>query len=136
LEADDAWVGEGTVLVIDDEPTVRYITSEMVRSLGFRVVEACDGAEGLSRLHDHGPEVVAVLLDLTMPRLDGIETLSAIQVMPQPPCVILMSGYSKRELNERYGERGLAGFLQKPFSFSDLRRSLRGALKNQQLPLS
>jgi PAS domain S-box-containing protein len=136
LQEDDTWVGEGTVLVIDDEPTVRFITTEMVRSLGFSVLEACDGAEGLSRLQEHGAEVVAVLLDLTMPRLDGIETLSAIQVMPEPPSVILMSGYSKRELNELYGERGLAGFLQKPFSFSDLRRSLRHALKSPQLPLS
>jgi PAS domain S-box-containing protein len=128
LPEDTDWTGQGHVLVVDDEPMVRYITAEMVRAIGFQVSEAADGAEALALLRtmERMPEVV--LLDLTMPRMDGLETFSVLQTFPQPPVVLLMSGYSRRELNERYGERGLAGFVQKPFTFSQLRGALRAAL--------
>jgi CheY-like chemotaxis protein len=128
LPEDDEWTGEGHVLVVDDEPMVRHITAEMVRAIGFGVTEAADGAEALSLLRKLTTPPQLVLLDLTMPRMDGLETFSVLQTFPNPPAVLLMSGYSRRELNERYGERGLAGFVQKPFTFSQLRGALRAAL--------
>jgi len=128
LSLEDNWTGQGQVLVVDDEPLVRQITADMVRAIGFEVSEAGDGAEALALLRTLQIPPKAVLLDLTMPRMDGLETLAVLQTLPQPPAVILMSGYSRRELNERYAARGVSGFLQKPFTLSQLRATLRAIL--------
>ncbi|MFQ3651480.1 MAG: response regulator, partial [Gemmataceae bacterium] len=125
---EEDWTGEGHVLVVDDEPAVRFITAEMVRSIGFEVTEAANGAEALALIKTLRTTLKAVLLDLTMPQMDGLETFAVLQTFPNPPAVVLMSGFSRRELHERYGHRGLAGLLQKPFTFSQLRAALRLAL--------
>jgi PAS domain S-box-containing protein len=123
-----SWHGLGTVLVVDDEEPVRQVTRALIGSLGFHVVLAENGREALRKLSQHAAEVRVVLLDLTMPRLDGEQTLAELRrVAPELP-VVLMSGYSERELSERFADRGLAGFLQKPFTREDVRRRLREAL--------
>jgi CheY-like chemotaxis protein len=128
VEAEEGYRGEGTILVVDDEPAVREVTAELVRSLGFDAVEAVDGRDALNKAGRAAGPFRLVLLDLTMPQLDGIETLAGLrQTSPAVP-VILMSGYSEHELTRRYGDSGLAGFLQKPFTLDELLRSLRRAL--------
>ncbi len=70
-ERPEAWRGTGTVLVIDDEPAVRTVTERILRALGFDPVSARDGVQGLEMLRMKGAAVVAVLMDLTMPNMDG-----------------------------------------------------------------
>ena len=118
------WRGTGTVLVIDDEETVRRVAGKILMSMGFQVVTANDGIEGLSAYRTCSESICAVLLDLTMPRMDGEETFRELRALRPDACVVLMSGYSEQEAGARFVGKGLAGFLQKPFTPDELRERL------------
>ncbi|HWQ12270.1 MAG TPA: response regulator [Roseiflexaceae bacterium] len=108
--------GAGPVLVIEDEPGLREIAARILERAGYRVLTAEDGAAGLEVFQQHGDAVACVLLDLTMPRMDGEQALRAIRRLRPDARVVLMSGYSEHELSERFAGAGLAGVLQKPFT--------------------
>jgi PAS domain S-box-containing protein len=118
------WRGHGTVLVIDDEDSVRMVASKMLRTLGFEVLTATDGEQGLRVYRAHSDGIAAVLLDLTMPRMDGEETFRELRRIRGEACVILMSGFNEQEAAARFVGKGLAGFLQKPFTPDELRERL------------
>jgi PAS domain S-box-containing protein len=123
-----AWRGAGTLLLVDDEETVRSMASRMLRAMGFEVVLAGDGMEALARLEAEGGRIRAVLLDLTMPRMDGEATLRRIrEISPDLP-VVLCSGYDVSEGQGRFADLTFSGFLQKPFRLAELQRALRRAL--------
>lgn len=109
------WKSSGTILVVDDEPMVRYVMTTVLSSTGFKVLEAEDGREGLRIFAEHDDEIRAVLLDLSMPNMDGGETfLEMHRLNPEVP-VVLLSGYAEPDSVERLSTEGLAGFLVKPF---------------------
>ena len=114
------WHGEGTVLVIDDEPMVRDVSDAILRREGLTVVTAADGIEALQMFSADPDRFAVVLLDLTMPRLSGAETFRQIREIRPDAAVILMSGYSEGEAGGRFEGKGLAGFLEKPFSTQGL----------------
>jgi PAS domain S-box-containing protein len=118
----------GTVLVIDDEETVQAVAARMLEILGFRVLLARDGREGLETYRQHRVEITGVLMDLTMPHLDGEETFRELRAIDPAVRVLLMSGYNEQEAVARFVGKGLAGFIQKPFSIEDLKSSLRTIL--------
>ncbi|MCB9700393.1 MAG: PAS domain S-box protein [Myxococcales bacterium] len=122
------WRGQGLALVIDDEPAVRDLAQVMLRSLGFEVETAASGVDGVEALRRDGARVSVVLLDLTMPGLDGVATLRLLrEVAPAVP-VILSSGYDAGAYAERVDELGLAGVLQKPYTLKSMSAALRSAL--------
>jgi PAS domain S-box-containing protein len=121
-------VGTGTIMVVDDEETVREAARAMLESQGFDVIEARDGVEAVEVMRAHPESIRAVLLDMTMPRLDGEKTFFALHGMNPNAPVILMSGYDEQEVTRRLAGRGLAGFLHKPFRTSDLIDRLRDVL--------
>ena len=121
---DPAWNGSGTVLVVDDEEPVRSVAARMLRSLGFETVVAADGKEALTQFEERGGDIVAILLDLTMPELDGEETFHRLRSQSADVRVILMSGFNEQEAVNRFAGQGLAGFLQKPFRIEALREKL------------
>ena len=124
---EDSWRGEGTVLVVDDEESVRLIAAELLRSLGFDVVAAADGVEALD-CYRRLP-IRAVLTDLTMPRMGGLETFRELRRL-DPACpVVLISGYNEQEVIQDFLGQGLAAFVQKPFVRADLMRAMRVALE-------
>ncbi|MHC4717315.1 MAG: PAS domain-containing hybrid sensor histidine kinase/response regulator, partial [Planctomycetota bacterium] len=128
-EAPETWRGEGTVLVIDDEEGVRTVARSMLERLGYEVVTAADGAEGLAEYRKRPDQVALVLLDMTMPRLGGEETLREIRRIRPDAKVILTSGYPEEDAAKRFAGMGLAGFIQKPFGLSDVVAKLRRALE-------
>jgi CheY-like chemotaxis protein len=120
--------GQGTILVADDEDMVRQVTASMTASLGFHIIEACDGQEAVDELRRDPSAVRAVLLDLTMPRLDGMQAFEAMRdLAPQLP-ILVMSGYTEMEVKARCPGEGPAAFLQKPFSRDDLVEKLKEVL--------
>ncbi len=129
-----AWRGSGTILVIDDSPSVVRALAVCLRPLGFTCIGAATGAEGVSRLREIDGRASAVFLDLTMPILSGPEVMTAIRVSwPEIP-VILMSGFHEGEARD-IGARSIGTFmdqgvpfLQKPFSIEDVSRVLRKAV--------
>jgi CheY-like chemotaxis protein len=107
--------GQGTILVIEDEPSVRDFTRRVLESAGFQVRLAADGRQGLELFAKHHSEIAAVLLDMTMPRMDGLDVLKQLRGLDANVPVLVMSGYSEQELATRFAGAGANEFLQKPF---------------------
>ena len=119
----------GTLLIAEDEPMVRLSTVEMLKSLGYRVLEAPDGLEAVELFRQHASEISAVILDLTMPRMDGREALREIQRLQPGTKVIICSGYHEQEAMQGTEARTIAGFLPKPYRLKDLQAVLAKVLK-------
>ena len=119
----------GTVLVVDDEDVVRGVAARILGSYGFDVVLANDGREGVARFHEKRPEIVAVLMDLTMPLMDGVDAFREIRSLDESVPVLLMSGYNEQDAVMRFAGKGLAGFVQKPFTVDVLRERLMSVLR-------
>jgi PAS domain S-box-containing protein len=127
----ESWRGEGTVLLVDDEPMVRTVGKKMLERLGFDVLLADDGLQALALAEAH-PELVLILLDLTMPRLDGAGTYRELaRVAPATP-VVVTSGYSEQDLEGRFEGERFAGFLQKPFRIAAVTARVRAALERSR----
>ncbi len=122
------WRGEGCILVVDDEEAVRRALSAMLTKLGFSVVLASDGREGLERYRSEPDRFAAVLMDLTMPQLGGKEALVELRRIRENVRIVLMSGFNEEEAAPELVGKKLAGFLQKPFEFETLVGVLRNAV--------
>ncbi|MFT3866872.1 MAG: PAS domain S-box protein [Nibricoccus sp.] len=120
----------GAVLVVDDEETVREVMARILASLGYTVILAVDGQDGVEQFRMNHQFLKLVLLDLTMPKLDGSQAFAAIRGIDADVPVMLMSGYSEQEATALFSGQGLAGFIQKPFDVATLRRLLAGAIAN------
>ncbi len=116
-----------SVLVIDDEPTVRQITASVLKRVGITVHSAASGDDAVVLLRDQPIPIDLVLLDLTMPGLSGEETLRILHGLRPALRVILMSGYSESDILRRLGEQGAIDFLQKPFELDELHAKLERA---------
>jgi two-component system cell cycle sensor histidine kinase/response regulator CckA len=123
------WQGSGAVLVIDDEETVRTVASRILEKAGFRVLLASDGLEGVAAFQVHRDEVVAVVLDLTMPHMSGDEVFRELRQLQPNVRIVLMSGYHEQEVVNLFAGKGLSGFVQKPFRAGDFLAVLRRALE-------
>lgn len=110
---------QGTVLVIDDEASVRNLVRQVLEREGYRVVCAEDAESGFHWLRN-GANVVAILLDLTMPQMDGVELLTRLHDQCAKTPVLVMSGYSLQEVSNRIAGLGVRDVIQKPFSGREL----------------
>jgi CheY-like chemotaxis protein len=122
------WRGKGTILLVDDEEPVRNVTARMLERSGFKVLRAADGREAIELFRAHASEVVCVLLDLAMPRMDGEETFRELFRIQPAVRVVLASGYSDQEIAQRFQNAGLAGFIEKPYRVETLIAKLREVL--------
>jgi two-component system cell cycle sensor histidine kinase/response regulator CckA len=125
-ERSGSWRGSGTVLLVDDEETVRTAGAMMLESLGFVVITAENGREALERYRENADRIAVVLLDLTMPQMDGEQTFRELRRWQPDVKVALMSGYNEQDATQHFIGRDLAAFVQKPFNMDSLRRALRG----------
>jgi len=119
------WIGHGMILVVDDEPGLRETASLMLEDIGFQVTTACDGVEAVEifgRLYD---QIDAVLLDMTMPNMDGKVAFREIRRIDPDARVILSSGYNEQDATSHFAGKGLAGFIQKPYRLSFLRNKFQ-----------
>jgi two-component system cell cycle sensor histidine kinase/response regulator CckA len=122
------WQGEGTILLVDDEEAIRTLGRRMLASLGFTVLTAADGREALAVYAAHRHEIKLVLLDLTMPRMDGEEAFRELRLMDPEARVVMSSGYTESDIAPRFANQGLMGFVQKPYTLAQLEEHLRAAL--------
>ena len=118
---------QGLALLVDDEPVVRKVVGIMLRSLGFEVLTANNGLECLSLLATLDPPPKVILLDYSMPRLDGPDTLRRIRAERPGVPVLLCSGYDAREMTCD-DETAADAFLQKPIRLGDLSEAIRTVL--------
>ncbi len=116
------------VLIIDDEPNVLKTTSAMLRHGGFGVLTAQSGEEALALIRERAGDIHMVLLDLTMPDMDGRETLLSIREMSPSLPVVLSSGYDEQDTLKHFPEGSMSGFLKKPYRIAELIGAVRRAL--------
>ncbi len=122
------WRARGTVLVVDDEETVRSTATLMLRKMGFDVMLATDGLEAVRIFSEKPTAYALVLMDLTMPHLDGREAYAELRRVRAGVRVVMMSGFNEREVIDQFAGEGPAGFVQKPFLFETLNDAVRRAL--------
>lgn len=120
----ESWKGSGTLLLVDDEDAVRGIASEMLQQLGFDLLTASDGRTAIE-LFAANPQVGIVLLDLTMPHMDGERCLVELQKIRPDVKVVMSSGYTEYEVTRKLSGKQLAGFIQKPYRLNALVEALR-----------
>jgi len=120
----------GTILLADDEPEVRASTAAMLRGAGFEVLEAADGQEAREICQRHGERIRAVLMDLTMPRMDGRSAARVILAADPRVRIILTSGFPVDSDVPAPMDAQLAGFLRKPYQLKDLLAALQRALES------
>jgi two-component system, cell cycle sensor histidine kinase and response regulator CckA len=118
----------GTVLVIDDEEPVRTAAARILESHGFQTVMAADGREAVRVFGRRPADFKAVLLDLTMPDMDGEETFYELRKLRGDIPVVLMSGFSENDSLDRFAGGTLAGFIAKPFDRDTLAAKLRAVV--------
>ena len=121
-------LARGTVLVVDDDETIRSFANTVLRAAGYTVVDAADGEDALKKLRRDPVQFDAVLLDLTMPKLDGEDTLMGLRMLAPNLPVILTSGYGEQTVAQRFVGRGLADFLAKPFVSETLVSTIHTAI--------
>jgi CheY-like chemotaxis protein len=119
-EDGNSWKGSGTVLLVDDEETIRAIGSDMLRELGFQVVTAEDGRHAMEIFKERD-DFRFVILDLTMPHMDGEQCFRELKQHRPDVKVIMSSGYNEQEVTQKFVGKGLAGFIQKPYKLSMIR---------------
>ncbi|MBD3348253.1 MAG: PAS domain S-box protein [Candidatus Eisenbacteria bacterium] len=124
--------GDATVLVVDDEDTVREVAARMLQQAGMKVMTAADGVEALEVFRRCPDRIGCVLLDLTMPRMSGEETLRELRNLRDDVRVVLSSGYSEQEVVQQIDdEKHVAGFVQKPYLLDNLVEKIGQAISDR-----
>lgn len=124
--------GAGVVLVVDDETSVRGVAGHCLQRAGFQALPADDGLVAVDLFRQRGEQIVAVLLDLTMPHMSGEEVFRELRQLRANVPIVLMSGYTEQEAASRLDLDGPTQFLQKPFRPADLVDAIRAVVKKGQ----
>ncbi len=122
--------GGQTILVVDDEPSIRSITKQTLEAFGYRALLASDGADAIATYARNEAEIAAVLTDISMPIMDGATTIQALLRIDPKVRIIAVSGV-ERGGNVARGQPGVKRFLAKPFTASALLRALAEVLATE-----
>lgn len=125
----EEWSVQGLLLLVDDESHARAVARASAEQLGFQVIEAADGREGLAVFEQRHAELALVLMDLTMPHMDGREAFLRMRALDPTVPVVLTSGYSEQEVVGDFLGRGLAGFIPKPYKRVQFSEVLQRAIE-------
>jgi two-component system cell cycle sensor histidine kinase/response regulator CckA len=117
-----------TVLAVDEDAAVRSVGEGFLRRLGCQVLSASNGLDALKIFSDRHQDIDAVLLDLTMQGLDGVETCRRLRVIRPDLPVVFASGFAEEEVRQRVGEVGDFSFVAKPYRLAEIRRIMAEAL--------
>jgi len=121
------------VLLVEDEESARELARIVLERAGIEVVEAVDGIEAITIFSADPDAYSCVLLDLTMPNLDGVETYSRLRAIRPDVQVVLCSGFPEQAAMSRFADLGLSGFLKKPYDPDELLACLHGLGRPEDL---
>jgi len=121
--------GKGRILVVDDEEVMRLTAKAILEELGYEVVVACDGREGLQIYLEEDAGFDLVLLDMVMPVMNGRDCFDAMRKHNPNAQVVISTGFSKEEDLREMKEHGLAGLVRKPYLSSTLSQTIHDALR-------
>ncbi|MGV1098976.1 PAS domain-containing hybrid sensor histidine kinase/response regulator [Thiovibrio sp. JS02] len=117
--------GEGVILVVDDDEIVRETAREILQLVGYQVIIAADGVEGLSMYRAHHESIRAVLLDMVMPNMSGREAFVEMKKINPGLKALLVSGFRQDSRIEEILALGVKKFLQKPYTMESLTRAIK-----------
>jgi len=126
--ADKPCRGSETVLLVEDESSIRIMMGRELQNQGYQVLEAEDGADALKRAREHRGPIDLLLTDVVMPRLGGRELAEELTAVRPQMKVLFMSGYTDDEIVRHGVLRARTAFIQKPFAPSELARKVREVL--------
>ncbi|MBT0666597.1 PAS domain S-box protein [Geobacter pelophilus] len=118
------WKGQGKVLLVDDEEDVRDIGMAMLQMLGFTVVTANDGNDAVE-VFKANPDISFIVLDLTMPIMDGEQCFYELMRIKPDAKVVMSSGFSEQEVTQKFMGKKLSGFIQKPYTMSAMKEAIQ-----------
>ncbi len=121
----------GTILLVDDEEIVRNIGKLMIEGLGYKVICAHDGPQAIELYRDSADDICCVILDLSMPKMDGDEVFHELRKINRDVRVAMSSGCSHTELAERFSAEDMPGFIQKPYGHDKLASLLQEILPDR-----
>jgi CheY-like chemotaxis protein len=114
------------IMVVDDDPINMLLISEVLRRMGFDVIQMQNGREVLESLHHYDP--VLIFMDLNMPEMDGYTTTRRIRQLPEPDChipIIALTADAMKGDREKCLEAGMNGYISKPFKLEEIERVLK-----------
>jgi len=123
---DQALAG-GTILLVDDEAGILSMSKLLLSHSGFSVITASDGMEAVEQFRQHAADIMLIVMDITMPRMDGREAYTLIREMDPAIPVIMSSGYSRTRFEEDFRDAPLVTFLPKPYNRSQLNTAIQKA---------
>lgn len=119
-----------TVLLVDDEQMVLEVGKAILQRLGHEVVTAESGEEALKKFDHNQDAIGCVVLDLTMPGMDGKETFGKLRDLAPGLPIIISSGLSVEQVSAQFGDKPSTAFIQKPYQIADLSSTIQTILKN------
>ncbi len=114
----------GKVLIVDDEDYVRGVLRSMLESMGYEPIDAENGDQGLAAFTAANGQIVACIIDLSMPGMAGMELLDHIRELDDTVPVLLVSGYSRHEVRQQEAKSTNISFLQKPFTMDQFKKAM------------
>ena len=123
--------GSGTLLLVDDEQNVLTVTAQMLNRSGYTVIEAKSGREAIERYSRSKDDIDLVILDMVMPEMGGGDVFDRLKELNPGVKVLLASGYSLEGQAREIMKRGCDGFIQKPFSLSELIDRVKSILERK-----
>ena len=118
----------GRILLVDDEDPILQVIGSALQTFGLEVLTARDGLEALERFREAQPRPDLVLMDLTMPRMDGREAFQAMHSLDPSVPIVLSSGFTEQDSVQTPSGQNPTGFIQKPYQIKELRRLLQRVL--------
>jgi len=134
-ETGNKWRGRGTVLLVDDEENIIDIGMRFLESIGFDVMTAPNGYEALDIYKENSELINLVILDLTMPIMNGIETAAEMMKIRSDVKIIISSGYSEDVVMKSFEKGSIAGFIQKPYKLQKLVNVISSIIPGQDQPI-
>ncbi len=124
----ESYIGSGLILLVDDEELIRETMKLVLKKMGFEVIIAENGKEGLALFQQKYKDIDLVILDMIMPEMNGRETFLQMKEVDSNCKVVISSGFTKNESLQELKDEGLEGFLHKPFRREELGSLLRDLL--------
>ncbi|HUT63752.1 MAG TPA: ATP-binding protein [Anaerolineae bacterium] len=131
MPTNDMLIRGGSILVIDDEKDVLEVIKTMLETINFTVYTVSSGREGVEFFHNNADKIDIILIDITMPNMNGEEVLNEIRKKSADIPVILSSGYSEHDVKQQITERYLTDFIQKPYQIKTLIGKINTVLRNK-----
>jgi CheY-like chemotaxis protein len=119
---------QGAILLVDDEESLIALGTRMLEHLGFTVLTASDGLQAVELYRERGKEIDLVLMDLTMPQMDGATAFGELRRLNPDVPVVLASGYAEADVSSRFGGKMPSGIIRKPYTLANLKETLAGLL--------